>query len=88
MPHPSVRPTAEDWGWSASPLEMSKPYFHQLESEVFHMVTGTAQVSYLLAGVLQELWHWADNVLPPNVISEERDCQGPSPASIVWFSML
>lgn len=42
------------------------------------MVTGTAQISYILANVLQELWQWADNVLPPNFTSEERDCQGPS----------
>lgn len=42
------------------------------------MVTGTAQISSILANVLQELWQWADNVLPPNFTSEERDCQGPS----------
>jgi len=72
---------------SASPLEMSNPYSYQTEFEVFHTVTGTAPMSYILAKVLQELLAVGRQHLPPNLISKERDCQGPSPASTGWFSM-
>lgn len=62
-----------------------KPYVHHLESEVFDMVTGTAQINHILAKVLQDLWWWADNVLPPNVLKKEEMARALSLPALFGF---